>query len=372
MLNLLGILLLGLCCFFLLFILSLLIFSEYSRIFGGKVSKQSKEKYKKSDNYKNGRFVNLMPQYTINKGPDFIDESIKPKRSRQPDFDIPFIKIKPEDLAQNTEHARLTWFGHSTFLLEIDDKTILIDPMFSDVPSPIQKIGRRRFSRGLPLSIEELPPIDVVLITHDHYDHLDFLSIKKLKDKVKKFYTPLGISTHLIRWGISNNDIHELDWYDEKYLGNIKLTLTPSHHYSGRNLSGRYATLWGGWIIKGKLDNIYLSGDGGYGPHFKKIGETYGPFDFAMIECGQYCRYWVQNHLFPEQTAQVALDVKSKIIMPIHWGAFTLAMHGWCDPVERLLIKAKELDIVVTTPMIGESFTLDKEKLPKTKWWCNP
>ncbi len=369
MLNFLGYLFLSLLILLFLLIIILIIFVKFSPLFGGKVSKEQKEKYIKSPNFQHGKFVNLQDQYTIHKSADFIDDSIKPKELRNPDFDIPYIKLNKDDFITSGEPTRITWFGHSTILLQTEGKNILADPMFSKDLSPVRWYSRPRYSKGLPLNIDELPEIDAVLITHDHYDHLDYPTIKQIKNKVKKFYTPLGVSAHLIRWGISADRIEELDWYEDARLGKLTLTLTPSHHYSGRSLSDRFETLWGGWIIKGSKDNIYLSGDGGYGPHFKKIGERYGPFDFAMIECGQYCSYWIQNHLFPEQTAQVALDVRARLIMPIHWGAFTIAMHGWADPVERLKKKVKETDVILTTPMIGEQILLDGGSPPDTEWW---
>lgn len=341
---------------------------KFNAAFGAKLTAAQKEKYKNSPHYHNGKFANLVPLYTIYQAPDFVDDSIHPRAERFPNFEIPCIKINPQDLAKKPERARITWFGHSTILLEIDGKNILIDPMFSPVPSPIQFIGYKRFSKGLPLTISELPEIDAVLLTHDHYDHLDYKSIKEIKSKVKRFYTPLALSVHLIAWGVEPEKIQELDWFETTKFDSLHFTLTPSHHYSGRSLSDRFSTLWGGWVIKGEKENIYLSGDGGYGLHFRKIGELYGPFDFAMIECGQYCSYWKQNHLYPEQTAQVALDVKAKLIMPIHWGAFALAMHRWAAPVERLLKKTEILDIQVVVPMIGESITLGSE-MPKVMWW---
>lgn len=371
MLAILGTILFYVLIFILVLIILVILFMKFAKVFGGKPSMKQKQKYSQYPNHKQGKFTNLMPQFTVTQAPDFIDDSLQPKSTRRPDFEIPYVKIDPKSLTQKTEHTRITWFGHSTMLLEMDGKNIMIDPMFGDVPSPVPFIGQKRYSKGLPLSIDELPPIDAVLITHDHYDHLDYPSILKIKDKVKKFYVPLGLNFHLDRWGVPASKIEELNWHETAVLEGIKFTLTPSHHYSGRSLNDRFESLWGGWVIKGALDNIYLSGDGGYGPHFKQIGDEYGPFDFAMIECGQYSRYWRQNHLFPEQTARVAADVGAKLIMPIHWGAFTLAMHSWSAPVKRLLTKAKELEIPVTTPKIGEQIVLGKapEEQPKSAWW---
>jgi L-ascorbate metabolism protein UlaG (beta-lactamase superfamily) len=371
MLAIIGTALFYLLIFFVFLIVLIMVFVRFAKVFGGKPSMKQKQKYSQYPNHKQGKFTNLMPQFTVTEAPDFIDDSSHPKPTRRPDFDIPYVKIDPKSLEQKTKHTRITWFGHSTMLLEMDGKNILIDPMFGDVPSPVSFIGQKRYSKGLPLNIEELPPIDAVLLTHDHYDHLDYQSILKIKDKVKRFYVPLGLNAHLERWNVPASKIEELNWYETANLEGISFTLTPSHHYSGRSLSDRFESLWGGWVIKGALDNIYLSGDGGYGPHFKQIGAEYGPFDFAMIECGQYSRYWRQNHLFPEQSARVAVDVGAKLIMPIHWGAFTLAMHSWSSPVKRLLTKAKEFDIPVTTPKIGEQIVLGKEpsEQPNSTWW---
>ena len=350
-----------------------MIFVKFAKVFGGKPTKEQKQKYSQYPNHKKGKFTNLMPQFMVTEAPDFIDDSLHPKSTRRPNFDIPYIKIDPKSLEQKPKHTRVTWFGHSTLLLEMDGKNILIDPMFGDVPSPVSFIGDKRYSKGLPLTIEELPTIDAVLMTHDHYDHLDYPSILKLKDKVKKFYMPLGMNIHFRTWDVPVSKIEELNWHETATLDSISFTLTPSHHYSGRSLNDRFESLWGGWVIKGSLDNIYLSGDGGYGPHFKQIGAEYGPFDFALIECGQYSRYWRQNHLFPEQSVRVAEDVNAKLIMPIHWGAFTLAMHSWTSPVERFLAKAKEFDIPATTPMIGEQIVLGKATAtyPTKAWWEN-
>jgi L-ascorbate metabolism protein UlaG (beta-lactamase superfamily) len=371
MFAILGTILFYLLVSFVTLITLVILFMKFGKVFGGKPSKKQKEKYSQYPNHQQGKFTNLMPQLTIEEGSGFIDDSSHPKPTRRPDFDIPYVKIDPKSLEQKTKHTRITWFGHSTILLEMDGKNILIDPMFGDVPSPVPFIGQKRYSKGVPLSIEELPPIDAVLLTHDHYDHLDYKSILKIKDKVKRFYVPFGLNAHLHAWGVSDSKIEELNWHQTAMLDGISFTLTPSHHYSGRSLTDRFESLWGGWVIKGALDNIYLSGDGGYGPHFKQIGEQYGPFDFAMIECGQYSRYWRQNHLFPEQSARAAVDVGAKLIMPIHWGAFTLAMHRWDAPVERLLLKTEELGVPMTTPKIGEQIVLGKEpsEQPTSAWW---
>jgi L-ascorbate metabolism protein UlaG (beta-lactamase superfamily) len=265
--------------------------------------------------------------------------------------------------------TQLTWFGHSAFLLELDGKKILIDPMFGPSPSPIPIFAVKRYSKELPIAIEKLPFIDAVIFSHDHYDHLDYGSIQKLKNKVGQFYTPLGVGNHLIDWGVPEENVHQLNWWDKIMFGQIELVCTPARHFSGRGITDRNTTLWASWVIKGEKENIYFSGDGGYGPHFKKIGDQYGPFDISMMECGQYNLDWQAIHMMPEETAQAAVDLKSNLIMPIHWGAFTLAFHDWTDPVERLIKKADDLNISVATPKIGEPLILGNSTFPTEKWW---
>ncbi|MGB1004826.1 MAG: MBL fold metallo-hydrolase, partial [Salibacteraceae bacterium] len=201
----------------------------------------------------------------------------------------------------------------------------------------------------------------------------DYGSIQKLKSKTNMFFVPLGVGAHFMEWGINESQITEMNWWETNRLDNMEFSFTPSRHFSGRGLTDRNTTLWGSWVIKGKNENLFFSGDGGYGPHFKKIGEKFGPFDLALIECGQYNEKWSQIHMMPEQSAQAGLDLKAMFIMPIHWGAFTLAMHSWTDPVIRIKVKAEELGIPIITPKIGgqiEIKALDNPKYQK-EWWVN-
>jgi L-ascorbate metabolism protein UlaG (beta-lactamase superfamily) len=251
----------------------------------------------------------------------------------------------------------------------MDGKNILIDPMLGESPSPLPFLGSKRYSDELPIAIEKLPQIDAIIISHDHYDHLDYGSIKRLKAKTDQFFMPLGVGSHFESWGVDSSAIHELVWWDEINFEELELTFAPSRHFSGRGLTDRNSTLWGSWIIKGTNENIYFSGDGGYGPHFKEIGEKHGPFDFAMIECGQYNKNWEQIHMMPEQSAQAAIDVNAKVMMPIHWGAFSLALHSWIDPIERVSAEAKKLNIPLVAPEIGSPVVVSE--LPKDwgEWW---
>jgi len=348
------------------------LFLNFNPAFGGKATEAQIQRYKESGLYIDGKFKNqILTSLDMNIGElaSTITEFIKGGSDRQPTGKIPVKKLDSLNIVNYSgKDARLTWFGHSTFLLEINSMDILIDPMFGPSPAPHKWLGPKRYYNELPIEIENLPEIDVVLLSHDHYDHLDYNSILKLKDKVGKFYVPLGVGPHLKEWGVDESKINELSWGDEIDHESLRLICVPARHFSGRGIFDRNTTLWGSWIIQGS-SKIYFSGDSGYGPHFKKIGEQYGPFDFAMLECGQYNKRWETIHMMPEQTAQAAVDLNAAVMMPIHWGAFTLALHSWTDPVERVTAKAEELGVNVATPVIGESIVLNGGVLPKKRWW---
>jgi L-ascorbate metabolism protein UlaG (beta-lactamase superfamily) len=348
-----------------------LIFVNTSPQFGGSHSKEDKIRYSESGHYENGVFVNLIPtnmDMGINKIPGLLWAFIKGNPRSKPDFELPMEKVDSMDIVEN-QNDRLIWFGHSAFLLELNQQHILIDPMLGESPAPHPTLGSKRFSSELPIEVEKLPRIDVVLISHDHYDHLDYGSILKLKDKTSLFLVPLGVKVHLLKWGIEEERIREYNWWDESSIDGLDYIFAPSRHFSGRGLTNRSTTLWGSWIIRSDKKNLYFSGDGGYGPHFKEIGEKYGPFDFAMMECGQYNEHWADIHMMPEETAQAAIDVRAKLFMPIHWGSFSLALHDWDDPVIRVTKKADELGIPVTVPVIGEEIGLDHLPVNSFKWW---
>ena len=351
------------------------LFVNLSPQFGADPDDAKKAAFEKLAHYSNGEFQNLMHtsmDMDIGKAVKMLPEFFKNDPTRVPDFEIPVVKVDSLDLVNKNLPTRLIWFGHSAFLLQIDGKNILLDPMFGDVPAPHPLLGKGRFSKELPIEIEQLPQIDMVLFSHDHYDHLDYESVIRLMEKTKAFYVPLGVGSHLESWGIESSKIHELDWWEEQQVDDILLAFAPSRHFSGRGLNNRFSTLWGSWIIKGETKNIYFSGDGGYGPHFNEIGEKYGPFDFAMMECGQYNERWKEIHMMPEETAQAGKDIKANVIMPIHWAAFSLAMHSWTDPVERVLIKANEIDQAIYVPKIGSFIDLEGNLSSTEKWWIKP
>ncbi len=350
--------------------ISSILFMNLAPQFGAKSRVEALERIEKSPNYKDGKFQNLKNTAVMLKTDWANIQDYFKKRGKTPDWSIPVEKINPERFSENQgSNVGITWFGHSTVLLEFSDKVILFDPVFANSPSPIWFIGPKRFNKTRPLEIEQLPDIDAVLISHDHYDHLDYGSILKLKDKVKVFYVPLGVGAHLKRWGVNKEQIVELDWWDEVSSENLTFAATPARHFSGRGLFNQNTTLWCSWVIKSDYANIFFSGDSGYDSTIsEKIGEKYGPFDFTMMECGQYNVQWGQIHSMPEETVQAHIDLKGKLLMPIHWGAFKLALHDWEEPVERLLKKADALHVKVTTPIIGEQVILNNN-IPNSKWW---
>lgn len=343
--------------------------------FGGDVGKKRQELYgRQSTHYKNGKFWNTNANapreqsFTeiLKIARKFFFEKVKNGR---PNRDLTPVKLDSTEVANYHKNARLIWYGHSAFLLQMDGKNLLLDPMFGKVAAPLEMLGEKRFNSELPLEIAKLPKIDAIIFSHDHYDHLDYGSVMKLKTKTEHFFVPLGVGVHLEAWGIHKDKITELDWWQETEFKNLKFVCTPAQHFSGRKINNRMSTLWSSWVIQSENENIYFSGDGGYAPHFKKIGEKYGPFDIALMECGQYNKMWADIHMMPEETAQAGVDVKAKKIMPIHWAGFKLAMHSWTDPIERVSAKAKELNLPLVTPKIGEEILVKDSIKVYGHWW---
>ncbi|WP_082354073.1 MBL fold metallo-hydrolase [Marinagarivorans algicola] len=257
--------------------------------------------------------------------------------------------------------------SHSTTLVYLDQSFILIDPVFSERVSPVQWAGPKRF-HPLPIALEALPEIAAVLISHDHYDHLDKHSILTLNAKVAHFITPLKVGERLREWGIPHSKITELNWWEATTIGSHTYTATPAQHFSGRGILDKDTTLWAGWAIKGANTRLFYSGDSGYFKGFKDIGERLGPFDMTLIETGAYNALWRDIHMLPEQSVQAHLDVKGKAMMPVHNASFDLALHDWYEPLERALIQAQAEQVTLITPIFGESISL-KAPRQTPRWW---
>lgn len=356
-----------------LLIIAFLAFTSSYPSFGGKVSKERQSVYQRSPQFADGKFnntkavpKNLSFSETVALAFTFFTAKVPNSR---PQKDLKPIKTDSVSIADYDGAARLLWFAHSSFLLQMGGKTILIDPMFGKVPAPHPLLGSNRFNKEFPLDIEKIPQIDAVIYSHDHYDHLDYGSLLQIEQKTGHFFVPLGVGVHLEAWGVPSNKITEMDWWEETQFDGLKLICTPAQHFSGRNYNNSQSTLWSSWVIQSENENLYFSGDSGYAQHFTEIGEKFGPFDLALMECGQYNERWADIHMMPEETAQAGIDVKAKRIMPIHWGGFKLALHSWTDPIVRVEAKAKELNLELITPKIGQEILIKDSSDNYTDWW---
>lgn len=342
--------------------------------FGGSFRKDDLERAKKSKHWKGKSFQNLIEttmDFSFSGMYKLMKDNRLVKTTKGPKENIPVLAFDKEAWeADVDQRAKFIWYGHSVLLIQLAGKNILVDPMFGQDASPIAPITTSRFSAGMREAMHNLPEIDLICLTHDHYDHLDYDSIRYFFGSVKHWLVPLGVGRHLENWGLPADSIEEVDWWDSTHYFDIKITFTPSRHFSGRGLLDRAKSLWGGFIFQWEEVSIYHSGDGGYGPHFKEIGEEYGPFDLMFVECGQYYEQWANIHMYPEESVQAALDAKAKMAFPIHWGGFSLAPHTWTDPIERFLKAAIEENLMALHPEIGQIVNLSNPPEAK-RWWEN-
>jgi L-ascorbate metabolism protein UlaG (beta-lactamase superfamily) len=283
----------------------------------------------------------------------------------------PLPSVKPVfDAVANTDSLTIIWLGHSSVLIRIHNTIILTDPVFSKRASPVSFAGPKSFPLATPCTPEDIPTPDIILISHDHFDHLDYKTIKKYYRHVKSFFVPLGVRDHLERWGVPPENIAEFGWWESRVFdSSLQFVATPAQHFSGRRKQDN-ATLWCSWVIKDKGYSVYYCGDSGYGPHFKEIGEKYGPFDITLMECGAYGQYWPNIHMLPKQTVQAQIDLKGKVLIPVHWGKFSLAFHPWKEPIEQLARCAAEQNITLATPLIGQPVTPGNHT-NSSEWWKN-
>ncbi len=328
------------------------------------------EMIKNSPRWKEGKFRNGLKQYSSSKW-EMLKKWLHSSSSyRVPKNPLPVIKRSGTDFVHSPgEGLRVTWMGHSSVLIEIDGQKVLTDPVWSDRVSPVSFAGPKRFFPP-PLPLKELPPLDAVIISHDHFDHLDEKTITALKDRVPLFAVPLGVGEHLEKWGVKTEKIIERDWWGDVKAGKLTLTATPARHFSGRSIVtiNLNETLWCGWSVAGPKHRVYYSGDTAMFPGFSKIGKRLGPFDLTLIESGAYNSMWPDVHIGPEQAVQAHLMVKGKELMPVHWGTFDLAMHNWTEPAERLMAAAKKHGISLQIPRPGES-VIPGSSATVTRWW---
>ena len=339
--------------------------------FGKMPSGKRLERIQRSAQYHDGKFRNASPTPMMT-GENALWETMTEflsSKNTEPPKPIPSVKTNLRALSDSV--PTIVWFGHSGYLLHIDGKNILVDPIFAESIAPVPWFMKSYAGTSI-YSVDDLPPLDAVIITHDHYDHLNYETITQLVAKTKHFYTALGVGEHLEHWGVAANNITELDWWERAdIIGGISITATPARHFSGRGLIND-KTLWASFVLKSAQTCVYIGGDSGYDTHFRTIGEKFGPFDLVMLECGQYNKKWALIHLMPEETVQASLDLQAKALMPMHWGRFTLASHTWDEPIIRLQKEAAKRSLRLCTPRIGESVSLDNSaSYTQQQWWLD-
>jgi len=321
-----------------------------------------------SSQFRDGKFVNTYASETPSSGKKpSIAEFIYGGKERKPNGRLPTVDPRNDWQHLPGSGLRLTWLGHSTVLIEIDGCRILTDPVWGSRASPVPGLGPERF-QPVPVSIKDLPEIHAVLVSHDHYDHLDYPTIRALAKTQIPFVTSLGVGAHLEAWGVPADRITELDWWEKTTVaGKLEITAAPAHHFSGRSLHDGNATLWSSFALRGAQHAVFFSGDTGLSPLFQEIGQRLGPFDVSMIEIGAFHPAWGSIHLGPENALKAWKYIGSGQLLPIHWGTFSLAMHVWSEPAEKLFSISPD---GLVMPMLGEAIEPD-QKPPLVPWWQN-
>lgn len=336
--------------------------------FGKRASGERRKRMTESPQWQASQFEN--PQPLKNDFWGVMAAMTRASKFVAPSGPIPALTHSSEDFRLAPDSGlRVTWFGHSSTLVEIDGYRVLTDPVFGERVSPLPFAGPKRWYAP-PVALDDLPEIDAVVISHDHYDHLDMHTIQKMRSWSNLFVVPLGMGAHLAYWGIPESRIIELDWWQEKSFGRagaFKIVLTPARHASGRVLIDNNAKLWGGFALIGAKHRVYYSGDTGLFPAMKEIGAKLGPFDLTMIEVGQYHRSWPDWHIGPEQAVKAHNWVRGRVMLPVHWGLFVLAAHSWTEPIERVSKEASLRSVTIATPRPGQSF--EPGITPLNRWW---
>lgn len=353
-----------------LLIAALVVWFINTEKFGSLPAKARRERILKSPNYKKSGFENLShtPQFTggSNFGTVLSDFLFSSNKKAVPPSLIP--SFKTDLMALPADKNTLVWFGHSSYYMQVDGKKILVDPVLSGAASPIS-FTTPSFKGSDIYKADEIPDIDYLFISHDHWDHLDYDTVKKLEPRVGKVICGLGIGEHLERWGYSADKIAEHDWHEHVTLDDgFEAYTVPARHFSGRGLRPKQG-LWMAFAFFTPTYKIYIGGDSGYDYHFAEAGKKYGPFDLVILECGQYNKNWANIHTMPEEVVQAAKDLQAKTLLPVHWAKFKLAMHDWDEPILRLTAEAEKQHMPIVTPLIGEAIDLDKPENPSFGWW---
>ncbi|HET9037455.1 MAG TPA: MBL fold metallo-hydrolase [Myxococcaceae bacterium] len=332
--------------------------------FGGALEGARLERARRSPQYRQGAFANDPPPPAWNLVVNF--KEWRGHQVRRPPAPFPVQELR---LAERPEPGlRAVWFGHATVLLEIDGRRVMTDPMLSTHAFPLKVVAPVR-NNPPPMRLEHLPHIDVVTVSHDHFDHLDMETVKGLARGGTHFFVGLGVGAHLERWGIPAAQVHEMDWWETTEHAGLKIHCTPARHYSGRKSMGN-PTLWASWVIEGPEHRVFHSGDSGYGPHFAEIGRRLGPLDLSLIKIGDYGNdaAWTSIHMVPEDSIRAHVDLGARRLLPIHWGTFELSYHDWDEPIRRAVAAAAARGVQLVTPRLGEVVVAD-QPLENARWW---
>jgi L-ascorbate metabolism protein UlaG (beta-lactamase superfamily) len=350
--------------------LGLMISTERFVAFGAAPDEATLARMRASPHFKDGQFVNddpttLMKVSSWESGKRWLGGD----EMRVPTCPLPIAgDAAARVAAPPSSGLRITWLGHSTTLVEIDGARILTDPNWSERSSPSRWVGPVRFHPP-PIAIADLPPIDGVVVSHEHFDHLDMATVRALAAKGIPFHVALGVGAHLALWGVPRAQIREHDWWEKTTLPNgIELLSTPARHFNGRGVPGRTGALWTSWSIVGPHHRVYFSGDTGLTKGFETIAERVGPFDVALLEIGQFSPDWGDIHLGPRGAIEATKMLRAKRLFPIHWGTFNLAYHAWSEPAETLFLEAPKQEVPLLTPRIGEPIEPTTDP-PTSAWW---
>ncbi|MEO6444861.1 MAG: MBL fold metallo-hydrolase [Gemmatimonadaceae bacterium] len=340
--------------------------------FGGTPRGDRLARMRANPQYRDGAFTNRIPvaSSTMAEMWSMFTESLVGDEVRTPPGAIPVVVVRRDALSPVHASPRLRafWIGHASVFIEIDGVRMLVDPVFSDVVSPVP-IGPRRFHPP-PIALADLPPIDGVLITHDHCDHLDMATVQTLARGGTTFFVPIGVGAPLERWGVPDAQVREMEWWQERYIRGVRIVSMPSRHYSGRGLANRNSTLWSAWSVMGARHRFYVIGDTGYSRQFREAGDRFGPFDLSFIKIGAYGpgAAWLGIHMSAEDAVRAHTELKARRMFPVHWGTFNLGLHDWDEPVKRAVVAARESGVDLLTPRVGEMVDADTA-CASTAWW---
>ncbi len=343
--------------------------TQWLASFGGRLTGARLDRASRSPEFRDGKFHNPQPtRMTTGSYRKMARRQFFGREQRAPVGTIPVVTRMRSDYAKPPASGlRATWIGWASVLVEIDGRIVLTDPVWSVRCSPSTLVGPKRFHPP-PIAIDDLPAVDLVVISHDHYDHLDMPTVRALASRGTHFAVPLGIGAHLQRWSVPPAQIHEMDWNETLAFNDLTITATPARHYSGRNPLHGNETLWSSWVIKGPQHKIFFSGDSGYSATFAAIGAEHGPFDLTLIKIGASDPMWSEIHMTPEEAVQTNHDLRGRVMLPVHWGTFNLAFHAWRDPVDRAVAAAAKNGVQIVVPKPGE-FVEPSRTAVMDRWW---